>query len=107
MRRLVRLTDDFLVLLDTQLPAERTDAAPSRRDFEVRDLLRIVDTFAESWDWLAPSYRGRTEYREWSGASDLGLAIWVQGQLAPDGAIELIGLELDIAPPWVGEPDDD
>ncbi len=50
MRRRVRLTDDLLVLLDAQLPAVRTNGTPSRRDFEVRDLLRIVDIFAESWD---------------------------------------------------------
>lgn len=103
MRRRVRLTEQFLELLDAQLPAERTAGVPSRRDFEVRDLLQVVDRFADDWDWLATSYRDRTQYREWSGASDLGLAIWVQGQLAPDGAIELVGLEIDTSPPWMDE----
>jgi hypothetical protein len=107
VRRPVRITEDFLRRLDAQLPPDRDGATPSRRDFEIHDLLRIVDMFADSWDWLMPSYRDRSEYREWSGVSDLGLAIWVQGQLAPDGAIELVGLEVDTAPPWGEDQDDD
>ena len=99
---MVRLTDSFFADLDDQLPAERTHL-PSRRDVEVRDLMVLADLVAEGWDDLMPFVRGRADYRELYRASDLGLMYRVECQLAPDGAIELVGLEIDVAPPWVGE----
>ena len=102
MRRQVRLTESFFADLDEQLPAERTHL-PSRRDFEVRDLMALAETVAEGWDDLLHFVRGRSDYREVYGTSELGLTFRAECQLAPDGAVELVGLDIDTAPPWLDD----
>jgi hypothetical protein len=96
----VRLTEDFFADLDTQLPAERTHL-PSRRDVEVRDLMTIAELVSTGWDDLPRFVAGRDDYRELFTTSDLGLVYRVECQVAPDGAVELVGLDIDVAPAWV------
>ena len=50
-RRTVRATPRFFADLDRQLPTERgPNGEPSTNDFQVLDLLRIVERFAIGWD---------------------------------------------------------
>jgi hypothetical protein len=52
-RRTVRATPRFFEDLDRQLPTERgPNGEPSTNDFQVLDLLRIVERFAVEWDDL-------------------------------------------------------
>jgi hypothetical protein len=96
VRRVVRITEDFWADLDRQLPAERgPDGEPSARDFEATDLLTVVDVFAEQWDTLARHIGERGDYREWSGPGTVVYAIAVVGQLARDGSVELVSIEID------------
>ena len=53
-RRTVRATSELFDDPDRQLPAERgANGEPSRRDFEVFELLPLVDEIAERWDEIA------------------------------------------------------
>lgn len=103
----VRLTPWFFDDLDEQLPAERTDELPSRRDFEICDLLGIVERVAAAWDDLPPFIPGRTDYRQWIGAGASVFAVAVDGQLAPDGAVELVAITIEAHPPWPADEDAD
>ena len=99
MRRQVRLTLDFFEALDRALPAERSGPVPSRRDFEVRELVPLVEFIAEHWDGLVPLIRGREDYRQHWGWSDLGVSFVVEGQIAKDGAVELVDIDIQTHPP--------
>ena len=101
--RRVRATPDFFGDLDRQLGAERgPNGEPSRADFQAFELLRIVERFAVDWDQLAQPVPGRPDYRVLIAAGVLVRAIAVVGQLAADGAIELVRLHIDsdIDPDW-------
>ena len=99
-RRSVRATADFFADLDRQLPPERTDDRPSRSDFQTYELLRIVDQFALGFDSMTPAIPGRTDYRLLMISGLVVPRISVVGQLAPDGAVELVQLDLDLAAGW-------
>ena len=64
------------------------------------ELLRIVEQFAVGWDSLAELIPGRPDYRIVIAAGLLVPRFAVAGQLAPDGAIELIRLRLDLDAGW-------
>lgn len=81
--------------LDAQLPEERQDGLPSRADFEARDLLGIVEAFAQSWDDLPRPYDGHEGYRLLVVTGQVVRAISVVGQLAPDGVVELVRVTID------------
>jgi hypothetical protein len=96
-RRQVRATPDFFVQLDVQLGSERgPNGEPSSVDFEAYDLLDIIEEFATGWDDLAPLIIGGTQYRILIARGRLVAAYSVVGQLAPDGAIELVKLDIDL-----------
>jgi len=98
-RRVVRATASFFEDLDRQLGAERgTSGEPSSNDFQVFDLLRIVDWFATSFDDLPELIPGRPDYRILISVGMLVPRVAVLGQLAPDGAVELVQLDLDLDP---------
>lgn len=100
-RRTVRTTQQFFEDLDRQLPAERgPNGEPSIHDFQVYELLRIVEQFAVEWDTLTELIPGRLDYRIVIAAGLLVPRFAVAGQLAPDGAIELIRLRLDLDAGW-------
>lgn len=48
---------------------------------------------------------GRPQYRLLIAAGRIVHAVSVVGQLAPDGAVELIGIDIDVTSPW-GDPDE-
>lgn len=97
-RRVVRATASFFRDLDRHLPAERgREGQPSANDFQVFELLRIVDRFATGFDDLPPLIPGRPDYRILISVGMLVPRFAVVGQLAPDGAVELIQLDVDLA----------
>ena len=63
-RRVVRSTAAFFEDLDRQLGTERgSDGQPSTNDFQVFELLRIIERFATGFDELPELIPGRTNYR--------------------------------------------
>lgn len=64
------------------------------------ELLRIVEQFAVEWDALTELIPGRPDHRVVIAAGLLAPRFAVAGQLAPDGAIELIRLRLDLDAGW-------
>ena len=100
-RRVVRATPDFFTLLDGQLGDERgPHGEPSSVDFEAYELLAIVEEFATGWDDLPQQFPDRPEYRVLIKTGRLVPMVSVVGQLAPDGAIELIDIAIDLRGPW-------
>ena len=97
-RRTVRATANFFADVDRQFPSERGPRGePSANDFEVFELLRIVETFATRFDDLPQLIPGRHDYRILISQGMLVPRFAVVGQLAPDGAVELIQLDVDLA----------
>lgn len=95
-RREVRATQAFFEELDTQLGDERgSNGEPSSYDFQSHELFAIVERFAQDWDRLAELIPGRSDYRVLIGAGMVVRAFVVTGQLAADGAVELVGIEID------------
>jgi hypothetical protein len=100
-RRTVRATPRFFADLDRQLPTERgPNGEPSTNDFQVLDLLRIVERFAVEWDDLPELIPGRSQYRILIAAGNVVARFAVVGQLAPDGAVELVQLDIDTDSTW-------
>ena len=84
-----------------QLGDERgPNGEPSAVDFAAYELIPIIEEFATGWDPLAEQIPGRPEYRVLIKTGRLAPMISVVGQLAPDGAIELIDLSIDLRGPW-------
>lgn len=108
-RRTVRATPAFFADLDAQLPPVRGAGGglPSRGDFQAYDLLAIVERFATAFDELPQPIAGREDYRILITTGRLVAAVAVTAQLAPDGAVELVGLDIDTAGLEVGlDPQD-
>jgi len=100
-RRAVRITSSFFDDLDAQLPHERGPRGePSVHDFQVHELLRVVDRIATEWDRLPELITGRPDYRVFTAAGILVPVFSVVGQLASDGAIELVELDIDLDAGW-------
>lgn len=107
-RRTVRVTTDFFTKLDAQLPQERGPAGePTRAEFAASDLLNIVEAFATLWDQLPESFPGRPDYRDLILTTRLVPYVWVRGQLAPDGAVELINIRIDLVGLLPADTDED
>lgn len=104
-RRQVRATAQFFLRLDQLLPAERVGGRPSRVDFETHELLRAVEEFATRFDELAPLIPGRPDYRLLIATGRLVFAYSILGQLARDGAVELVDIDIEFAPPGPSHPD--
>lgn len=100
-RRVVRATSRFFEDLDRQLRPERgPNGEPSTNDFQAFELLRIVDRFAVDFDVLPRVFAERDEYRLLVTSGTLVPGFSVVGQLAPDGAVELIQLDIDVELEW-------
>jgi hypothetical protein len=100
-RRQVRALARFFEDLDRQLPAERgPNGEPSTNDFQVFELLRIVEQFATGWDELPELIPGRPDYHILLSAGSVVARLAVIGQLATDGAIELVQLDPDLEAGW-------
>lgn len=95
----MRATAGFFEDLDRQLPAERgSNGEPSTNDFQTFELLEIVDRFAEGFDDLPELIEGRPDYGVLISTGLLVRGFAVVGQLARDGSVELISLDID--PSW-------
>jgi hypothetical protein len=95
-RRVVRVSADFFDQLDSQLGAERGPAGePSATDFIVVDLPTIVERFATQFDDLPEAVEGVAEARVVVGTGEVVRAFVVYGLLLSDGAVELIGVDID------------
>jgi hypothetical protein len=106
-RRAVRTPEEFYLALDGQLGPERGPGGrPSRRDFDVHELLKIVEYVAENFDAMPEEIPGRAEYRRLIISGRLVPRIAVLAQLAADGAVDLIDIDLDFNSPW-NENDDE
>lgn len=100
-RRPVRIVSSFFDDLDAQLPHERgPNGEPSVHDFQVHELLRVVDQIATEWDELPELIHGRPDYRILTAAGILVPVFSVVAQLASDGAIELVELDVDLDVGW-------
>ena len=100
-RREVRATLDFFHDLDRQLPSERgPNGEPSTSDFQTFELLEIVEKFAIGFDGLPALIQGRDDYRILIATGIVVRAYSVVGQASPDGAVELVALDLDDDPDW-------
>ena len=96
-RRPVRATYGFFEDLDRQLGSERgPNGEPSTADFQTIELLRVVDRFAVQFDDLPELIPGRSDYRVLLTSGVLVRALNVVGQLASDGAIELLSIDIDL-----------
>jgi hypothetical protein len=99
-RRGVRATPEFFHAPEGRLPAERgADGRPTRADFEALELLRAVEVFATELDDLPELLPGQRDYRVLIGAGYLVTAFTIVGQPAADSAVELVDVEIDLAPP--------
>jgi hypothetical protein len=93
--------------LDRQLPPERGPSGqPSAHDFHVFELLRAVEEFAVGFDTLPELIPGRPEYRILITAGRIVASYSIVGQLAADGAVELIELEVDDGRGWLLDDDE-
>jgi len=63
-------------------------------------LLEIVERFATGFDELPEPIRGRGDYRILVSTGRLVRAYSVVGQLAPDDAVELVSLDIDMDQDW-------
>ena len=96
-RRVVRATTSFFEDLDRQLDDERgPDGQPSIADFQVHELLLIVEVFATRFDLLPTMIPGRSDYRALVDAGTLVPAYLIVGQLV--GAVELLQIDIDFNP---------
>ena len=95
-RRVVRVSADFFDQLDGQLGAVRGPAGePSATDFIVIDLPTIVERFALRFDDLPEAVEGVPEARVVVGTGEVVRAFVVYGLLLTDGAVEIIGVDID------------
>ena len=100
-RRTVRATPDFFALIDAQLGDERgPNDEPTSAEFEAYELLAIIEKFATGWDSLPEQVPGRPEYRLLIVTGRLVPMVAVVGHVAPDGAIELIDIAIDLHGRW-------
>jgi len=100
-RRVVRATPRFFEDLDRQFGADRgPNGEPSTNDFRVFELIRIVDRFAVDFDDFPRLIAERDDYRILVMSRTLVAGFSVIGQLAPDGAVELVQLDLDTELDW-------
>jgi hypothetical protein len=99
-RRVVRTTPDLFAQLDFQLGDERGPRGePSSADFLGYEMVAIVEEFATRWDDLPPVIPGRWDYRILIKDGYLVRGYAVTGQLAPDGAVELVRIRVDLTFP--------
>lgn len=102
MRREVRTTTQFWAALDHELPA---GSSPSWHDFAAIDLPVAVEKLATGWDEMAQLIPGRPDYRVLIDTGQIA-AYSIEAQIRRDGAIELLGITVDLSPPWLDDPNE-
>ena len=97
----VRASAGFFEDLDRQLGSERgPNGEPSTTDFQAFELVDIIERFATGFDDLPPLIPERNDYRVLMSTGPLVRIYSVIGQLRPDGAVELIALDIDLGTDW-------
>ena len=92
---------DFPLLMKVPRIGEGDDPAAIEEALALATRAVMLDPQSDSaWDTLAELIPGRPDYRIVLAAGLLVPRIAVAGQLAPDGAIELIRLRLDLDAGW-------
>jgi hypothetical protein len=95
--RSVRFTADFFDDLDQQLDEERTDEGrPSRLDFLLYELPRLRDLLAADFEASTLAIDDVPHIRVMIQAGQLVSFASLYAHLTADGAIDVIGLELDL-----------
>lgn len=95
--RPVRITERFFNDVDRHFGPERGPRGePSAADFTSLELPEIIHVFAETFDDLPELIPGRPDCRILIAAGFFAPRFAVIGQLAPDGAVELVQLDLDL-----------
>ena len=96
-RREVRVADSFFAELEAQLGSQRgPNGQPSVTDFIVIDLPVEAERFAASFDELPEAIAGVPSIRMCIGSAALVDAYVVHGIETPDGAVNLVGIEIDL-----------
>jgi hypothetical protein len=75
-------------------------------DFGLYELPRLFRDVAEQWDDLFQPIPGRPDYRTFISVGVLVAAMSIDAQLAHDGVIELLSLDVE-AQPICGNNDED
>jgi len=96
-RRTVRATARFFEDLDRQT---RTKSRRRRTTSRCSSCSGSSNASLSGSDGLPTIIPGRDDYRILIAAGSLVAAFSVIGQLAPDGAIELVQLDIDFGPAW-------
>lgn len=96
-RRQVRVAETLFDQLDGLLPTDRgPNGEPSVTDFLVIDLPAVVDRFATDFDALPEIVEGLPSARMLIIAGRLVSQVVVYGLESPDGAIDLIGIDIEV-----------
>ncbi len=96
---MVRVAREVFEDLEEVLGTERGPLGePSLTDFLTVELLAIVDTFATRFDDLPSLIEGRSDYRILIATGTLVHAIAVVAQLGADGTVEIVSIDVDLAP---------
>lgn len=97
-RRRVRVAESFFAQLDELLPADRgPNGEASVSDFLVIDLPAIADQVATGLDDLPEIIEGLPSARMLINTGRLVSRFVVYGLEAPDGSVDLIGIDLDVS----------
>jgi hypothetical protein len=97
-RRQVRVAESFFEQLDELLRPDRgPHGEPSATDFLVIDLPPIVDRFATGFENLPELIEGVPAGRMLIIAGRLVKGVVVYGLEAPDGSIDIIGIDLELS----------
>ncbi len=100
-RLVVRVASSFFEDLDRQLGSERgPNGEPSSIDFQTVELIEVIERFATGFHSLSKPINGRDDYRMLIKGGLLVRALHVIGQKMPDGAVELLSLDIDLRMDW-------
>lgn len=96
-RRPVRVVDRFFDQLDDLLPDERTPTGrPSATDFLLYEMPRVIESLALDYEGVTLPVEGVTDLRVLVTTGMLVRHIAVYAMVAADGAIDIVGIEVDL-----------
>jgi hypothetical protein len=99
---LVTFMPSFFAALDRRLGVSRGEGVPSRQDFLDYELTGLREAFSDHWDDLPMPIAGRGDYRTLVATGSVVRGYSAMAQLARDGTVQVVDLDIDVA--W---PDDD
>lgn len=86
------------------LPDGGPGGEPSYQDFLLYEFPELLRIFAVEWDLLPPLVPGRSDYRVLFRGGRLVFAVVVKAQLARDGVIELVSVDIETS--WPESPEE-